>query len=323
MVQRRADRLHGVLVVDKPTGVSSQDTVTRVRLALGVRSAGHTGTLDPLATGVLPICLGQATKIAQWLAADDKRYTCTATLGLTSTTLDSEGQVTRRATVDHVDPAALEAALAGLRGEHAQVPPLHSAIWIDGERSHKLARDGVAVTPAARPVRVDELTVTRLAPPEVDLAIACGKGTYVRALVRDLGDALGTGAVLTALRRTASGRFTIDRAVPMAAINWRTIAPHVIPTRVALGLPEVVVDAAGVADVYNGHELRVARYVDGFADGDRFQLVTADGDTVAVCERRDGRMFMHRVLVYEALDDRGRVPQSPRLKQPGHEPGPD
>lgn len=323
MARRRPDRSHGVLVVDKPTGVSSQDVVTRVRLRLGVRSAGHTGTLDPLATGVLPICLGQATKIAQWLIADDKQYLCECELGLTSPTHDTEGEVTRVAEVAAIDPAAVEAALAGLRGTIAQVPPLHSAIKIDGQRLHRLARDGVEVVPPARSVRVDRLDVVSIAGPRITLAVACGKGTYVRALVRDLGAALGTGAVVTSLRRTASGAFTEAAAVPMEAIDRRTAEARLIPVRVALGLPEVLVDDAARVDVINGHELRLARYADGFTNGDRFQLVTAGGDTLAVCERRAGRTFLHRVLVYEPLDARPPVPQSPPLQPPGHEPGPD
>ncbi|MBL8621992.1 MAG: tRNA pseudouridine(55) synthase TruB [Myxococcales bacterium] len=323
MGRRRADRSHGVLVVDKPTGVSSQDVVTRVRLRLGVRSAGHTGTLDPLATGVLPICFGQATKIAQWLLADDKQYTCECELGVTSTTLDSEGEVTRVAAVDAVDPVALEAALAGLRGPIEQVPPMHSAIKIDGHRLHELAREGVDVAPPARAVRVDRLEVLAIAGPRITLAVACSKGTYVRALVRDLGAALGTGAVVTALRRTASGGFTEAMAVPMGQIDRRTAEARLIPVRVALGLPEVPVADGAQADVINGHEARLTRFAEGFAEGERFQIVTERGDTLAVCERRAGRTFVHRVLVYEPLDDRAVVPHSAPLKQPGHEPGPD
>jgi len=323
MVRRRADRSHGVLVVDKPTGVSSQDVVTRVRLRLGVRSAGHTGTLDPLATGVLPICFGQATKIAQWLLADDKQYLCECELGLTSPTLDIDGAVTRVATVAQVEPAALEAALAPLRGAITQVPPMHSAIWIDGQRLHELAREGAAVAPPVRAVRVDQLEVRAIAGARITLAITCSKGTYVRALVRDLGAALGTGAVVTALRRTASGGFTEAMAVPMDQIDRRTAEARLIPVRVALGLPEVPVADAARADVINGHEVRLAPYAAGFAEGERFQLVAADGDTLAVCERRDGRTFVHRVLVYEPLDDRAAVPQSAPLQLPGREPGPD
>lgn len=326
MVRRRADRDHGVLIVDKPSQVSSQDVVTRVRLRLGVRSAGHTGTLDPLATGVLPICLGQATKIVQWLTADDKRYVCTCELGLTSPTLDSESEMTRVATVDSIDRDALEAALAGLRGAILQVPPMHSAIKIDGRRLHELAREGVELEPPARAVRVDELIVTAIDGPRITLAIACSKGTYVRALVRDLGVALGTGAVVTALRRTASGRFTLDDALAYEAVDRRSATARLIPTRVALGLPEVAVDDAAVVDVVNGHERRLARYAEPFAEGDRFQLVSSRGDTLAVCERRAGATVVHRGLVYEerqGLDAAPSVPQSPPPQQPGREPGPD
>lgn len=298
MAQRRPDRVHGVVVVDKPAGLSSQDTVTRVRKRIGVRSAGHTGTLDPGATGVLPICLGQATKIAQWLLADDKHYTCELELGLVSDTHDLEGTVTRRTTVGAIDPAALEAALAALRGDTLQVPPMHSAIFHQGLRLHELARAGVEVERAPRPIRVDRLEVLGIAAPRLSLAVSCTKGTYVRALVRDLGERLGTGAVLTALRRTASGRFTLADALPVDALDNRTIAAHLVPTATVLGLPAVTVPDDRVDDVLNGHAVRTAHYAAPFAEGDRFQLVTTAGATLAVCERRADRTYFHRVLTY-------------------------
>ncbi len=325
MGRRRPDHLHGVLVVDKPTGVSSQDVVTRVRLRLGVRSAGHTGTLDPLATGVLPICLGQATKIAQWLLVDDKQYRCECELGLTSPTHDSEGELTRRATVDAIDPLALEAALATLRGDQLQVPPMHSAIKVGGRRLHALAREGKEIDRAPRAVRIDELRVVAIAPPRVTLDIACSKGTYVRALVRDLGDRLGVGAVMTGLRRTASGAFAVAEALPLVDVDRATVAARLIPIASALGLPAVEVHDAAVIDVVNGHELRLARYADGLVEGQRFQLVSTRGETLAVAERRAGRTFLHRVLTYPwmGLDDAARVPQSPPPNPHGREAGPD
>jgi tRNA pseudouridine55 synthase len=322
VVRRRADRIHGVLVVDKPVGVTSQDVVTRVRLALGVRSAGHTGTLDPLASGVLPICLGQATKIAQWLIAEDKRYLCTCELGVVSDTHDTDGVMVRRAVVEQIDPTEVEAALSELRGPILQVPPMHSAIQQGGLRLHALARQGLEVERAAREVRVDALVVRAVAAPRIDLAIACSKGTYVRALVRDLGERLGTGAVVTTLRRTASGAFTEADAVGLGELDRVTVAARLIPTARALGLPQVEVDDSALPDVINGHERRLARYAEGFANGDRFQLVSTRGETLAVCQRRAGYTFLERVLTYEAtgLDVRPRLPQSP---PPGQEPGPD
>jgi tRNA pseudouridine55 synthase len=325
MGRRRPDHLHGVLVVDKPTGVSSQDVVTRVRLRLGVRSAGHTGTLDPLATGVLPICLGQATKIAQWLLGEDKRYRCDCELGLVSSTHDSEGEVARRAEVERIDAVALDAAVASLRGEQLQVPPMHSAIKVGGRRLHALAREGVEIDRAPRQVRIDELTVVAVSGPRVTLDVACSKGTYVRALVRDLGERLGVGAVMTGLRRTASGAFAVADALPLADVDRATAAARLIPVARALGLPCVEVHDAAVIDVLNGHELRLARYAEGLVEGQRFQLVSTRGETLAVAERRAGRTFLHRVLTYPwmGLDAAARVPQSPPPNPHGHEAGPD
>jgi tRNA pseudouridine55 synthase len=327
MPSRRPDHSHGVLVVDKPTGESSQDVVTRVRLRLGIRSAGHTGTLDPMATGVLPICIGQATKIVQWLQSDDKRYLGECELGIDSDTDDLDGTVVRRVAVPAIDAVALACALARLRASTEQLPPLHSAIWRDGRRMHELARVGIAVAPIPRPIRIDTLTVLAIEPPRLRFEIACSKGTYVRAVVRDLGQLLGSGAVLTQLRRVSSGGFTLADATPVAALDRKTATAVLIPTARALGIAQVEVPDHGVADVIRGRLERLVGYASRFVDGERFQLVTSRGDTLAICERRDARTWIHRVLTYDrgpaALDGRASVPQSPPSTKPGHEPGPE
>jgi len=242
-VSRRAGRdLHGVVVVDKPAGVTSAQVVTAVRKRLGCSRVGHTGTLDPMATGVLPICLGEATKLASYLLADDKAYEAELELGLETDTLDLDGEVLARApdAAAAVTEAAIRAALPRFVGVIQQVPPMYSAIRLDGRRLHQLARAGVEVEREPRTVTIHRLDLLAFEPPRIRLAVACSKGTYVRSLVADLGTALGCGAALSALRRTQSGLFTLATAAPLTDLHRASV---IEPARI-LSLPTLVVPAA-------------------------------------------------------------------------------
>lgn len=215
----------GVLVVDKPAGISSFAVVRRARCAFGGAKVGHTGTLDPLATGVLPLCIGEATKIAGLLLAGDKVYRAEAQLGLVSDTGDCTGRVTPGpdpGRVATLDAAGIEGALSRFRGTISQVPPAYSALRQGGRRAYQLARAGETVVLDPRTVTLHELRLERWSRPHLELWLRCSKGTYVRSLVADLGAVLGCGALLTGLRREASGAFSLDRAVPLAAIDETT-----------------------------------------------------------------------------------------------------
>lgn len=210
----------GIVVVDKPAGMTSHDVVGRCRRAFGTRKVGHAGTLDPMATGVLVVGIERATKILGLLTATDKSYAATMRLGRTTSTEDAEGDVLHTVSAAHVTESDVERAVAALRGDIAQVPSTVSAIKVGGERAYKLAREGKAVDLPARPVRIDRfdvLAVRRIHVDgadlvDVDVVVDCSSGTYVRALARDVGAALGVGGHLTALRRTRVGGFTLDRA---------------------------------------------------------------------------------------------------------------
>ncbi|HEX4462515.1 MAG TPA: tRNA pseudouridine(55) synthase TruB, partial [Polyangia bacterium] len=210
--------MNGVLVVDKPRGVTSFDIVAMTRRALGVRRVGHAGTLDPLATGVLPVCVGDATKLVPFLMGGDKEYEAEARLGVTTDTLDAEGQVTSEMDAAGIGRADVEAALAGFRGAIRQRPPMHSALKVNGQRLYDLARQGIEVDRVERPIVVHSLTLTAFESPTLALHVRCGKGTYIRSLVADLGAALGVGAHMTALRRTRVGAFTLANAVTPDAL---------------------------------------------------------------------------------------------------------
>jgi tRNA pseudouridine55 synthase len=281
--------VHGVLVIDKPAGVSSAMAVERVRHGLGVDRAGHGGTLDPLATGVLAICVGAGTKLAQFLLADDKAYEADGVLGVATDTLDRTGRIVREAPVA-VTRTAMLGVLAAHLGNHDQMPPMYSAIKQGGVRLYYRARAGEEVARAPRPIRIDRLDLLGFAPPRFRIAVACSKGTYVRSLVADIGEALGTCAHLSELRRTRSGRFTIEDAVALDRLDQAVL----IPLERTTGLPSVTVPAALVAHVLSGVQLPVASF--GAEHLERFQLVDDNGRLLAVAHPQAGRTVYDRVF---------------------------
>ena len=210
--------LHGVLLLDKPLGLSSNDALQRAKRLFRAEKAGHTGTLDPLATGLLPLCFGAATKFSQLNLEADKAYLATLKLGETTTTADREGEVLQRRPVAF-DEVQLQAALQSLRGEIDQVPPMHSALKVEGKALYELARAGKEVERAARRVTIHALELLSRDADTMQIAVRCSKGTYIRTLAEVLGERLGCGAHLTALRRTASGPLKLDDAVTLEALQ--------------------------------------------------------------------------------------------------------
>lgn len=199
--------MHGILVIDKPGGITSHDVVRRVRRLLGTRRVGHTGTLDPMATGVLPVAVGEGTRLVQFLVEGDKTYRGILRLGLTTDTQDIEGRILRQRPSSGIDAEEVRQAAAALTGDLDQLPPMYSAIKKNGVPLYRLARQGVDVERESRRVTVYRLELVRIDLPEVEFTVSCSKGTFVRTLAHDLGERLGCGAVLTALRRTRSGPF--------------------------------------------------------------------------------------------------------------------
>jgi tRNA pseudouridine55 synthase len=282
--------VNGVLVLDKPAGMSSAAAVDHVKRQLGVARAGHGGTLDPIATGVLAICINEATKLAPYLLADDKAYEADAILGVATDTLDRTGVVTATQSYDHVTRDAIEHALAGRRGEQDQVPPMFSAIKRGGVALYKQARRGIEVEREPRRIRIDRLELTGVALPHVTLAIACSKGTYVRSLVADLGSDLGCGAHLAELRRTKSGRFAIDHAQRLDALD----PSRLVAMADVLALPIVVVPDALVMTVRNGIQHPIEKL--GAPAGQQFQLFDEARMLLAVAHDEDGRVVYDRVF---------------------------
>ncbi len=210
--------LHGVLLLDKPLGWTSNDALQKAKGMLRAEKGGHTGTLDPLATGLLPLCFGSATKFSQVSLDADKRYTATLRLGQRTSTGDREGEVIEERAMA-VDREAIEAACRRYTGEIAQTPPMHSALKHEGRALYEYARAGVEVERAARQVTIHAIHIVEWQAERLVLDVACSKGTYIRTLAEDIGQALGCGAHLQALRRTASGPLTVDQAVTLEQLQ--------------------------------------------------------------------------------------------------------
>ncbi len=210
---------NGLLVVDKPQGMTSHDVVSRLRRIANMRKIGHTGTLDPMATGVMVMLLGQATRLSEYLIRHDKTYVATVQLGSTTDTYDAEGEIVAQTDVPEFSTAQIESVLDNFRGPIEQVPPAHSAIKRNGKKSYELARQGIAVELPARPVTIHKLTLLSQTADTLALEISCSAGTYIRSIAHDVGNQLGVGGHLTALRRTQSGAFDIAQAQTIEALK--------------------------------------------------------------------------------------------------------
>jgi tRNA pseudouridine55 synthase len=279
------------MVVDKPVGLTSHDVVQIIRRGTGIRRAGHTGTLDPRASGVLVILIGPAVRLSEYVSASDKRYQATIRLGVSTDTYDAEGTYTETITptvpVKDISEEQFESALQQFVGEIQQVPPPYSAVKVQGRKAYELAREGEEVDLEARTINVYSLELLEWSPPEAVVDVFCSSGTYVRSLANDLGKALGCGAHLIGLRRTKSGRFTLRDAVPLRRLqeaftagNWYE---YLIPAAEALGdWPMVELDADQVELVRHGHRVQATPEDKGWARG-----VSEAGDLVALMEVDD------------------------------------
>ena len=290
---RRDRPLSGILNVDKPAGMTSHDVVDAVRRMVGQRKVGHAGTLDPLATGVLLVCLGQATRVAEYLMAGRKRYRAVIVLGAETDTYDADGRIVRSGGRTDFSRAEIEAALAPFVGRIEQVPPVYSALKRGGQPLYKLARRGEAVQPAPRPVEIDEIALLAWEPPELTVEVACSPGTYIRSLAHDLGQRLGSGAYLGALVRLRSGRFRLEEAVSLErleeAFRHGQGERYLLPLDHALlDLPALIVGAEDARRIVHGQPIPARQGTVGQvsnlsqADGALYRAYNLDGGFLAV-----------------------------------------
>ncbi len=281
--------MNGVVIIDKPQGKTSHDVVGMLRRIYKTRRVGHTGTLDPLATGVLPICIGNATKAADMLTSSDKRYTAVLELGLRSDTLDIEGVIKERNAVN-TDEETVRSVISGFIGEQEQLPPMYSAVKKNGKKLYELARAGVEIEREARRINIYSIDIIDISLPFVTIDVYCSKGTYIRSLCDDIGTALGCGAVMTELRRTLSAGFdlsaahTIDELEAMEEPEAAVISTD----RLFSELEAIYLNEKQEKSILNGIRMTWR----GGIEGNRYRVYGADGRFLCVSEIRDMRLVL-------------------------------
>ena len=301
--KRKRVPVHGVLLLDKPEGMSSTQALAKVKWLLNAEKAGHTGTLDPFATGLLPLCFGEATKFASDLLDAEKTYEATIRLGIRTTTGDPEGEVLETRDVD-VQRAQIESVLDHFRGPIDQIPPMYSALKRDGKPLYAYAREGKTVERKARAVVIHELELVAFTSPDIQIRVRCSKGTYIRVLGEDIGSALGCGAHLTGLRRIQTAQLSIDRSVTLDAVDKLDMADRVslllpIDTLVSK-LPAIWLNDDLARRFRQGQRLSLFRdQVGQILPGERVRVLDSAGSFMgAAILNETNVLFPERVVVY-------------------------
>jgi tRNA pseudouridine55 synthase len=278
--------MDGVININKPAGMTSFDVVARVKRLTGQRHCGHAGTLDPQATGVLPVCLGQATRVVEYLFDETKKYQAVIRMGITTDTYDSTGKVIEEKDASQINPEQIKETLKLFHGTITQIPPMYSALKYNGKPLYKLARTGIEVERESRPVRIDNLQIIDWQPPLLTLDIVCGKGTYIRSLAHDLGQKLGCGASMQNLARLRVGPFKIEEALTLPQMeeiaksgDWQ---PYLFPLDyVLMDFPVLVVNEAQRCSLIHGSpvslSLKASPPATSIEDNQLCRVYTEDG----------------------------------------------
>ncbi len=290
-------RLNGILLVDKPEGCSSAEVVRVVKRKLAADKIGHIGTLDPFATGLLPLCLGAGSKVAQFLTAQHKTYTGTIRLGIETDTLDVTGTVTRAAPVPLCGPEVLQELQRRFSGEYWQTPPMYSALKRQGVPLYKLAREGVVVERQARKVAIEEFTLVQTGEDTLSFSLSCSKGTYIRSLAADLGAALGCGAHLLTLRRTACGPFTVSEAISLPLLSAWAVGdplPLLSPARALCNYRAIAVSSETAERLRHGQQEALHDLPSAESLSETVRLLSPAGELVAMAEWGQGQWRLVR-----------------------------
>lgn len=305
---KRGRPLNGVLILNKSAGMTSNRALQICKRLFDAQKAGHTGALDPLATGVLPICFGEATKFSQYLLNADKTYRVRARFGVTTKTLDSEGDVVAEKDTTELSRSAIEAVLPAYRGEIQQIPPMYSALKVDGKALYTLAREGKEIDRKPRDVTIYRLELTEFSPgPEAEAVfeVECSKGTYIRSLVADIGDALGLGAHVAELHRTVAGPFTESQTVTLETLEFErgdgaaeSLDHYLLPEYSPVAsLSAVELDAATAEFFIQGQAVIVSQVYRFGAEGDIVRVFVEDGQFLGVAEVSDDARILPRRLI--------------------------
>ncbi len=290
----------GVLVIDKPKGVTSRSVTTKIKKLLEEKKTGHIGTLDPLATGVLPVALGKATRLVRFLEKGDKEYIANVMLGVTTGTLDAEGEVIERREVS-VSEDEIRRAVEAMTGGIEQVVPQYSAAKHKGKPLYEYARKGHKVSPRTKKVVIHEIQVERVEAPEVRIRVRCSPGTYIRTLAADLGERLGCGAHLAELRRTRSGDFTLGQAVPLDELSEQKALSHILPLQSLLPeYPEVTLSGDQSARIRDGKTIPAQEFPDvKMQPGERYRLTHEKVFAVAECMTKEDKISLKPLRVIQ------------------------
>ena len=294
--------LSGFMIVDKPRGLTSHDVVNKVKWAARAVSGtkikvGHAGTLDPMATGVLVVCVGDATRLSEYVMASDKTYVARVRLGEATNTYDADGEIVARQDASRITRGRVEAALEAYRGDIQQIPPMYSAIKQGGKKLYEIARAGVTVDRAPRPVTITRLKIIAWEPPELALEVVCSAGTYIRSLAHDLGESLEVGAHLTALTRTRSGAFTLNEAQPLESLGADAFGRMISPADALRDWYTVTLDADALTHLRHGRAFPRGDADRGVRVESLARGLDAEGALVAVLRAgADGLWHPHKVL---------------------------
>ena len=292
--------IHGIFLLDKPIGISSNKALKKVQHLFRAKKAGHTGSLDPLATGLLPICLGEATKLSQYLLESDKRYRVEAYLGQRTTTADAEGEIIAEKPAPPLSKELIETALQSFRGEINQTPPIYSALKLDGKPLYQYAREGIAISPKSRQVHIYELKLIELNAPRLQLEVHCSKGTYIRSLVDDLGELLGCGAHVSELRRIACAGYKEVEMISLETLerefvddNPAALDHYLIPMNTALpDWPELVLNEEQFLAFQRGQSIPLSSSeISGWV-----RVCASQGELLGLAELVDSTLYPRKVF---------------------------
>lgn len=279
--------MNGIINVYKPAGMTSHDVIYKVRRITGIKKVGHTGTLDPDAQGVLPVCIGSGTKLADMLTVSDKRYTAVMRLGLETDTQDLSGKVLYTKEVN-VTPEDIKAAVSRFVGNIQQIPPMFSAVKVNGQRLYKLGRQGIEIEREPRSISVYEINILKIDGINITLDIKCSKGTYIRTLCSDIGTALGTGAAMAKLTRTQSAGFSVENSVTLEQLESKGAESFLIPVDKMFDYEKISVSGETLRKVLNGNPVKYS----GLQNEKRYRVYDDNGRFLCVSEAFDGTLKM-------------------------------
>ena len=278
--------MNGIVNVYKPKGITSHDVVYRVRKITGIKKVGHTGTLDPDADGVLPVCIGKGTKLSDMLTFSDKSYRAVFRLGVSTDTQDMTGKVLSETDVDLTESKIID-AINSFVGEYDQLPPMYSAVKVGGKKLYELARKGIEAERKPRKVTIYKIDIISVDKNDITIDVDCSKGTYIRTLCSDIGDKLGVGAAVVSLTRTKSGIFEIKDSVTLETLGNEGAEKFLIPCEDMFGYEKVIVTEGRLKRVLNGNSI----HFEG-AEGARYRVFDGNGSFLCVSEIRDGELVM-------------------------------